>query len=72
MLCLCKAFFTRNEIHNLDSAKLKYEIFLRDFPKHPIAKDVAITLSNLGKSPEQMMKEFEERQQTDSLAKAQK
>ena len=67
-----QGFIYENEIHNLDSAKLKYETFLRDFPKHPIAKDVAITLSNLGKSPEQMMKEFEERQQADSLAKASK
>ena len=65
-----QGFIYENEIHNIDSAKVKYESFLATYPNHPIAKDVKVTLSSLGKTPEQLIHEFEERQQADSLAKA--
>ena len=61
-----QGFIYENEIHNLDSAKAKYEMFLSVYPNHRIAKDVRITLASLGKSPEQIMAEFEARQNADS------
>ena len=64
-----QGFIYENEIHNLDSAKAKYEMFLSVYPSHPIAKDVRITLASLGKSPEQVIAEFEARQKgADSTA----
>jgi len=65
-----QGFIYENEIRNLDSAHAKYNLFLSIYPTHTLAKDVAITLANLGKTPEQLIKEFETRQQADSLAKA--
>jgi len=65
-----QGFIYENEIRNLDSARVKYEQFLSTYPNHPIAKDVRITMSNMGKTPEQLIKEFEAREQADSLSKA--
>jgi tetratricopeptide (TPR) repeat protein len=62
-----QGFIYENEIRNLDSARVKYESFLTIYPNHPIAKDVRITLSNMGKTPEQLIHEFEEKQKADSL-----
>ena len=65
-----QGFIYENELHNIDSAKAKYQLFLTNYPNHPIAKDVRITLATIGKTPEQIIAEFEARQQADSLAKA--
>ena len=65
-----QGFIYENEIHNIDSARVKYELFLTTFPNHPIAKDVRLTVANLGKTNEQLMQEFEARQKTDSLSQA--
>lgn len=61
-----QGFIYENEIHNLDSARAKYESFLSAYPTHPIAKDVRLTLASLGKTPEQIIAEFEARQKNDS------
>jgi TolA-binding protein len=61
-----QGFIYENEIHNLDSAKAKYEMFLQVYPNHPIAKDVRMTLNSLGKSPEEVIAEFEAHQKSDS------
>ena len=61
-----QGFIYENEIHNLDSAKAKYEMFLQVYPNHAIAKDVRMTLASLGKTPEQVIAEFEAHQKADS------
>lgn len=65
-----QGFIFENEVGNTTTAKDIYEKFLAEFPNHPIAKDVRVTLNNLGKTPEQLIQEFEARNQLDSLAKA--
>jgi tetratricopeptide (TPR) repeat protein len=67
-----QGFIFENEAGNTHAAKVLYEKFLKEYPNHPIAKDVKITLANLGKTPEQMMQEFEERAKQDSVTKAAK
>lgn len=67
-----QGFIFENEVGNTTTAKAIYEKFLTEFPNHPIAKDVRVTLNNLGKTPEQLIQEFELRGQQDSLAKAAK
>ena len=65
-----QGFIFENEIHNLDSARVKYQMFLSTYPNHPIAKDVRITISNMGKTPEQLVQEFEQRQHADTLSQS--
>src|SRR5271157_2577484 len=61
-----KGYIYENEIKNLDKAKEIYLQFLEKYPNNDFARDARIALSNLGKSPEEMVKEFEERQRADS------
>jgi len=60
-------FVQENQANNLDEAKRIYEQFLVEFPGHEMADDAKASISNLGKSPEQIIREFE---QMDSIAKA--
>jgi tetratricopeptide (TPR) repeat protein len=63
-----QGFMFENEVGNTEAAKIKYREFLKAFPEHAIAKDVKLTLENLGKTPEQLLAEFEAMQQADSTA----
>jgi tetratricopeptide (TPR) repeat protein len=65
-----QGFMFENEVRVIDSAKAKYQQFLDTYPNHPIAKDVRITLNNIGKSPEQLIQEFEQRLKQDSTERA--
>jgi hypothetical protein len=59
-------------VGNPQAAKNLYEKFLQVYPAHPIAKDVQTTLNNLGKTPEQLIQEFQEKAKQDSLAQSAK
>lgn len=65
-----QGFIYENEMGNVDSARAKYQDFLDVYPNHAIARDVQITLNNLGKTPEQLVQEFENRAHADSLNQA--
>ena len=62
-----QGFIYENEVGNSQAAKNLYEKFLEVYPTHPIAKDVRATVSNLGKTPEQLIQEFQEKAIQDSL-----
>lgn len=65
-----KGFVAENITHNLVLAEKCYREFLRDFSSHTLAKDAEASLKNLGKSPEELIKEFELKNATaDSLKK---
>jgi tetratricopeptide (TPR) repeat protein len=53
------AFVFENDMQALPQAKAAYEAFLQNFPKSEMAADARIALANLGKSPEQMLKELQ-------------
>jgi len=53
-----KAFAFENYLSQLDSAKANYTLFLQKYPNHPFANDAQISLDNLGKTPEEIIKEF--------------
>ena len=65
-----KGYIYENQVKNLDKAKEIYLQFIEKYPNNEFAKDARIALQNLGKSPEEIIKEFEERQKEDSIRKA--
>ena len=52
------AFVFENDMHALPEAKIAYENFLKRFPKSEMAGDAKMALANLGKSPEELLKQF--------------
>jgi outer membrane protein assembly factor BamD (BamD/ComL family) len=70
-LCLFfKGYVQENVMRNLDQAKETYLVFLEKYPNSDFADDAKAALQNLGKSPEQMVREFDARKKADSLASA--
>lgn len=53
-------FVYENNARDIDNARIYYERFLERFPEHPLANDTRILIKNLGKSPEELIKEFEQ------------
>jgi len=56
-----KGYIYENDFRDLPMAKQLYEEFLEKYPDDEFADDAAISIQNLGKSPEELIKEFEER-----------
>ncbi|HXH18589.1 MAG TPA: tetratricopeptide repeat protein [Chitinophagales bacterium] len=59
-----QGFVNENELYRLEKAKERYEFFLSKYPDHELADDVKFSLQNLGKSPEEIIKQFEQQSQT--------
>lgn len=54
-----KAFTFDNYLQEYDSAKIYYQEFLIKYPKHSFANDAEMSIKNLGKSPEEIVKGFQ-------------
>jgi tetratricopeptide (TPR) repeat protein len=54
-----KAYVYENMLGNYGQATTFYKSFLKKFPTHDLADDAEAALKNMGKSPEEMVKEFE-------------
>ncbi|HON18838.1 MAG TPA: tetratricopeptide repeat protein [Salinivirgaceae bacterium] len=52
-------FTYENNLRNIVDARIYYERFIQKFPDHPLAADTKILLQNLGKTPEELIKQFE-------------
>jgi len=64
---LC-AFAYENVLKNFTKANQYYTDFIAKFPTHALFNDAKVSLSNLGKTPEQLVAEFEAKQSAqDSL-----
>ena len=55
-----KAFVYEDQLHDYDAAKKYYELFIEKYPDSEFADDAVVSLQNLGKSPEELIREFEE------------
>ena len=70
-LCLFfKAYVYENLLHDLAKAKEFYLQFIEKYPSNEFVSAARASIQNLGKSPEQMVKEFEERRKADSTHQA--
>lgn len=58
-----KGYILENHLGELGRAKTVYDKFLAKYPEHEFADDVRISLRYLGRSPEELIKEFEKRNQ---------
>ncbi len=58
-----KGFNFENNLYDTGNAKKCYEAFLNKYPNHKLANDVKMSLLMLGKTPEELVKEFESNQQ---------
>lgn len=57
-----KGFTYENEKNDIINAAKTYQQFLKEYPTHELADDVSFSLRNLGKSPEELIKQFEQMQ----------
>jgi TolA-binding protein len=64
-----QAFIYENQLKNLDKAKELYNSFLTSYPDHELAKDARFSLNNLGKSEDELIKMFEEKNKEDASVK---
>lgn len=55
------AFIFDNKLENLQKAEQTYKQFRELYPDHGLADDAEILLEHLGKSPDEMVREFEEK-----------
>ncbi len=57
-----KAYVYENYLGDLEHAKMIYIEFLEKYPDNEFADDAEISIQNLGKSPEELIRQFEEQQ----------
>lgn len=59
-------YIYENYLGKLEEAKAIYEEFIDKYPDNDFADDAQISINNLGKSPEELIKEFEAKQQQEN------
>jgi len=64
------AYVYENLMKNLDKAQELYILFIEKYPRNDFADDAQNALNNLGKTPDQMVREFEQRKLADSARAA--
>ena len=60
MAMFVKGFVYENMIGDLQNAEMTYRQFIEKYPNSPIVEDVKATLENLGLTPEELVRKFEE------------
>jgi hypothetical protein len=65
-----KGFVYENYLKNMDLAKKNYLLYIEKYPEGDYVKDARMSINNLGKTPDQMIMEFEAIQRYDSVRKA--
>jgi TolA-binding protein len=56
-----KAYVYENNLGQLNKARVFYQEFIDKYPDNDFADDAEISIQNLGKSPEELIREFEEK-----------
>ena len=60
MAMFIKGFVYENMIGDLQNAEVTYRQFIEKYPNNPMVEDVKSTLENLGLTPEELIRKFEE------------
>ena len=60
MAMFIKGFVYENMIGDLRNAEMTYRHFIEKYPNNPMVEDVKATLENLGLTPEELIRKFEE------------
>ena len=60
MAMFVKGFVYENMIGDLQNAEMTYRQFIEKYPNSPMVEDVKATLENLGLTPEELIRKFEE------------
>lgn len=60
MAMFIKGFVYENMIGDLQNAEMTYRHFVEKYPNNPMVEDVKSTLENLGLTPEELIRKFEE------------
>ncbi len=63
-LFMC-GFMAENDMKEFDLATEYYQKFLIEFPDHELADDVQFSLNNMGKTPEEIVRQFEKENQSE-------
>jgi tetratricopeptide (TPR) repeat protein len=56
-------FIYENHLNDTTNARRLYQEFLNKFPGHPLERDVRFSLQYLGRSPEELIREFEKKKE---------
>ncbi|MGE4289323.1 MAG: tol-pal system YbgF family protein [Salinivirgaceae bacterium] len=56
-----KAFVFENQLNNLKDAEIYYKEFIANYPNHALTDDAVASLEYLGKSPEELVRMFQEK-----------
>lgn len=62
-LFMLATFVYDDQLHDLDKARECYQRIMRDYPESPFARDAAISIEQLGMSPDELVRRFEEREE---------
>lgn len=57
-----QGFVCENLLKDFENAKYHYQRFIDKYPKHALVHDTKILIENLGKSPEELIKSFQEKE----------
>ena len=58
-----KAFVYEDQMKDYDKAREFYTLFLEKYPNNELSDDAEVSLKNLGKTPEELIREFEQNAQ---------
>ncbi len=65
-----QGFIYENQLQDLENARAIYSEFLARYPGHHLTRDVEFSLENLGKTPEELIEMFEQRDSLESETEA--
>jgi hypothetical protein len=60
MAMYLKGFVYENIVGDLQNAEMTYSQFIEKYPESPMVEEIKFTIENLGLSPEELIRKFEE------------
>lgn len=66
------AYTYENVLNKMKEAETKYKLFIEKYPSHQLKNQAVLSIEHLGKTPDELVAEFEAKLKEDSLATAKK